>query len=130
MLCACKDKRTSWCCTKVRNDVEAIALIHIEEVVRHCRFCFFAGFNFVGDRVLQVLAHQLVNTTIKSGREQKTLTFTWCFVEDARDVFEESKFSHVIGFIQHSDFYGVEFNLTRLHQVDETSWAGNNNVHT
>jgi hypothetical protein len=84
----------------------------------------------VGYGVLEVLANQFVDTTVKSGREQKTLTFARCFVEDTCDVFEETKFSHVIGFVQDGDFNSIEFNLTRLHQVDETTWAGNNNVDT
>jgi hypothetical protein len=84
----------------------------------------------VGHWVLKVLANQFVDTAVKSCREQKTLTIAWSFVEDACDVFEETKFSHVIGFVQHCDFNSIEFNLTRLHQVDETTWAGNNNVDT
>jgi hypothetical protein len=53
----------------------------------------------VGYGVLEVLANQFVDTTVKSGGEQKTLTFARCFVEDTCDVFEEAKFCHVIGFV-------------------------------
>jgi hypothetical protein len=53
----------------------------------------------VGYGVLEVLANQFVDTTVKSGREQKTLTFARSFVEDTCDVFKEAKFCHVIGFV-------------------------------
>jgi hypothetical protein len=100
----------------------------LEEVVRHCRVCFFGGFHFVCYWVLQILAHEFVDSAIECRREQQTLTIARCVIEDSCDVFEKTKLSHVIGFVQDSHFNRVEFNLARFHQVDKATGTCNNDV--
>ena len=80
--------------------------------------------------VLEELANELVDSAVKSCREQQTLSFTWGLFKNACDVLKESKFGHVVGFVQDGALNSVEFNLTGLHEVDETTRACNNDVDT
>ena len=65
VLCASEYKRTTRCCAQVGNDVETIALSDLKEVMRHLRFVLFGRLNFVGHWVLEELANQLVDSTVK-----------------------------------------------------------------
>ena len=65
VLCAGENKCATRCCTQVSNDVETVALSDLEEVVRHLRFVLFSRLNFVGHWVLEELANQLVDSTVK-----------------------------------------------------------------
>ena len=46
------------------------------------------------------------------------------------DVLEESEFSHVVGFVKNSDFDCIKINVSRFHEVNESTWACNNDVNT
>jgi len=82
----------------------------------------------VCDGIAEELAYQFVDTAVESCREQQALTFTRCLFQNASDMLEESKLCHVICFVQNGDFNSVEFNLARLHKVDETAGTCHNNV--
>jgi hypothetical protein len=111
VLCTGENKSATRCCTQVSDDVEAVALRDLEEVVRHLRFVFFGRLNFVGHWVLEELANQLVDSTVKRCREEQTLSFAWCLFKNACDVLKESELGHVIGFVQDGALNSVKFNL-------------------
>ena len=98
--------------------------------MRHCRFVLFRRLNFVRHWVLEELANELVDATVKCCGEQQALSFTWCLLKNACDVLEESKLCHVVGFIQDGAFHCIKFDLTRLHEVEETTRTCNNDVDT
>jgi hypothetical protein len=83
----------------------------LEEVVRHLRFVFFGRLNFMGHWVLEELANQLVDSTVKRCREEQTLSFAWCLFKNACDVLKKSELGHVIGFVQDGALDSVKFNL-------------------
>jgi hypothetical protein len=111
MLGTSKDKCATRCCAQVSNDVEAIALSYLEEVVRHLRFILFSRLDFVSHWVLEKLANELVDSTVKCCREQQALSFAWCLFKNASHVLKESKLSHVVGFVQDGALDCVEFDL-------------------
>ena len=111
VLCASENKCATRCCTQVSNDVETVALSDLEEVVRHLRFVFFSRLNFVGHWVLEELANELVNSAVKSCREQQALTFAWCLFKNASHVLKEAKLGHVVGFVQDGALNSVKFDL-------------------
>jgi hypothetical protein len=45
-------------------------------------------------------------------------------------VLEEPELSHVISFVKNRDLNCIEVNVTRFHEVNETTWASNNDVNT
>jgi hypothetical protein len=80
--------------------------------------------------VVQELANKLVDSAVKSCREQHALSVTWCLRQDLRDVLEEPEFSHVVSFVKNRDLNCIEVDVTRFHEVNETTWASNNDVNT
>jgi hypothetical protein len=102
----------------------------LEEVVRHLRFVLFRRLHFVCHGVLEELANELVDSTVKSCGEEQALTFPWCLFKNASHVLKEAKLGHVIGFVQDGALHCVEFNLSGLHEVNEATWACNNDVDT
>ena len=98
--------------------------------MRHLRFVLFSRLHFVCHWVLEKLANELVDSAVKSCREQQALSFTWCLFKNASHVLKESELGHVIGFVQDGALHCVEFNLSGLHEVNEATWASNNDVDT
>ena len=98
--------------------------------MRHLRFVLFRRFNFVSHWVLEELANELVDATVKSCGEQQTLSFTWCLLKNACDVLEETKLCHVVGFVQDGAFDCIKLDLAGLHEVNETTRTCNNDVDT
>jgi hypothetical protein len=45
-------------------------------------------------------------------------------------VLEEPEFSHVVSFVKNRDLNCIEVYVTRFHEVNETTWASNNDVNT
>jgi hypothetical protein len=84
----------------------------------------------VSNWVVQELANKLVDSAVKSCREQQALSFFWSLRQNVCDVLEESKLSHVVGFVKNSDFDCIEINVSRFHEVNESTWACNNDVNT
>jgi hypothetical protein len=78
--------------------------------------------------VLEELANELVDATVKSCGEQQALTFAWGLFKNASHVLKESELGHVVGFVQDGALHCVEFDLSRLHEVNKASWASDNDV--
>jgi hypothetical protein len=58
-----------------------------------------------------------------------TLSLFGSAVQQPLDYRQESEISHVVGFIEHSDFNGFQADDLLLHEVFKPAGASNNNVH-
>jgi hypothetical protein len=84
----------------------------------------------VSNWVVQELANKLVDSAVKSCREQQALSFFWSLGQNVCDVLEESEFSHVVCFVKNSNFDCVKINVSRFHEVNESTRTSDNDVNT
>ena len=100
----------------------------MQNVVSHRISRNFRFINFVCGGVMKELANQLVDTTIKSGREQEPLSVLGGLGKNLTDMLEKAKLCHVVCFVEDGDLHIVERHVARLHEIDHSAWAGDDNV--
>jgi hypothetical protein len=82
----------------------------------------------VQNLVVEEAAHELVNAVVERCREEQTLSRLRGLVHDAGNDGQEAQVGHVVCFIEHGDFDGIEGNETLFHEVFETTGASDNDV--
>ena len=86
--------------------------------------------DFDAFRVVQQLAGQGGDVVGERCREQQVLTFGRQAGEDLFHVMDKAHVEHAVGFVQHEDFHVGQVDAALAAQVEQTTWAGDQHVHT
>ena len=73
----------------------------------------------------KVVACYLLYLLAHGSREKQCVTVGWHTLKYSIDTFRESHVEHLVGLIQHHVVHLVKLSLATVHQVDESSWCGN-----
>ena len=80
--------------------------------------------------VVQVVACDSLDFLAHGSREEQGVAVGGNAFEDLVDAFRESHVEHLVGLVEHHVAHLVEMGHATVHQVDETSGGGDDDLHT
>ena len=82
------------------------------------------------DRIVHVLAHEVIDITVKRGREKENLAWTGDVVEQLTYLGGESHVGHAVRFVDDDHCDLVKAGLAAVNEIEQTARRRNRNVHT
>ena len=78
--------------------------------------------------IVQVVQGYLLNLLAHGSREEQCVTLCRHMLEDLVDTVREAHVQHLVSLIEHHALDILDLGHTTVHQVDQSSWCGHNNL--
>ena len=127
-LCPCEADSAAVAFGDVVHDLRLFARVHDEQVMGHRRHRSGLRISGMLHRVTQVRLHELVDAAVERRREQQPLPIRCDEIHEFLDLVHEAHVGHLVGFVEHGDRNFGEIHRTLVHQIDEPTRRGDNDV--
>ena len=116
-------------CQSLQRIVFVLCLHQIVDVVdEFSTFISASHHDFLG--IVEVVLADALDFLAHRGREQQRVALGRHFLKNGINALRESHRQHFVGFVEHHVFHLVQLCHATLHQINESSWCGNNHLYT